>query len=178
METEIKLHLEQLDAHLQHAFSLSQSMSETEFHQQPSDSSWSVCQVFEHILQSETGTLGYMLKKSSSGWDALENEGDEQAKNGQALSQRLLSDEKYKAPAILPEPPNTTSFAQFEIAWPQLRRQLTEFVLSVDPKYHNKLVFKQPFAGMLTLSSTTAFLANHFKHHLPQIQTILHTLRQ
>ena len=177
METEITSHLQQLEAHLDWSFEQARTLSPIQFHQQPTPETWSLCQVFEHLLQSETGTLGYMLKKSSSGWETLEDEGDEQQHNGKALSARLQSDEKYKAPAILPEPPNTTTLASFENDWPVLRQKLNAFVHAVDPQFHHKLVFKQPFAGMLTLPHTTAFLANHFRHHIPQIETILQHVR-
>ncbi|MEN9640360.1 MAG: hypothetical protein RLZZ262_2229 [Bacteroidota bacterium] len=177
MNTTITSHLQQLDEHLKWSFEQARSLSTEQFHQQPSPDSWSMCQVLEHILQSETGTLGYMMKKSSSGWEALEDEGAEQKQNGVALSTRLQSNEKYKAPAILPEPTNTTSLESFESNWPKLRTQLSAFVQSVDPQFHNKLVFKQPLAGMLTLPSTTAFLSSHFKHHMPQIESILLNVR-
>lgn len=177
METEITSHLQQLEEYLRLTLSTARNLEPVQFHQQPEAGSWSYCQVMEHILQSETGTLGYMLKKSSSGWDTLEDEGEEHESKGKALRERLQSNEKYKAPSILTDPPNTTSVATFEQEWPALRERLTAFVHAVEPHHYRKLVFKQPLAGMLTLPSTTAFLAHHFQHHMPQFETILQHLR-
>ena len=65
-----------------------------QLHVQP-ENGWSAIQVTEHLLFSETGTLGYMKKKSSGGWETLEVTGQEQKNNGEALNNRLISPERY-----------------------------------------------------------------------------------
>jgi hypothetical protein len=133
---------------------------------------WSIAQVVEHILASEAGTLGYMKKKSSGGWDLLEDAGDEHRASSAAINARLESDERYKAPDVLPEPTNTISLPTLFEKWNTLRAEMHAFVSQVPPAHFHKLVFRQPAAGMLTLLHTLEFMDAHLRHHLPQIERI------
>lgn len=133
---------------------------------------WSIAQVVEHILSSETGTLGYMKKKTSGGWDSLEDAGDEHRTSSAAINARLESNERYKAPDVLPEPSNTLAPGELFEKWNALRIELVEFVSDIQPEHFHKLVFRQPAAGMLTVLHTLEFMDAHVRHHLPQIERI------
>jgi hypothetical protein len=133
---------------------------------------WSMAQVAEHLLASEGGTLAYMKKKSSSGWEVLEDATDEHHSKSIAVNARLESDERYKAPEILSEPSNSVSLADLLIQWNALRSELHAFLSNIDSKYLNKLVFRQPAAGMLTILHSLEFMDAHLKHHLPQLERI------
>jgi hypothetical protein len=143
-----------------------------QWHQKPDDNSWSVIQVAEHIFASESGTLGYMMKKSSGGWDTLEITREEQNVNSSELNKRLTSGERYTAPAILPQPTNSTTPVEVEQNWKALRVKFNEFINGIDPMHYDKLVFRQPAAGMLNILQALDFLTMHLRHHLPQIERI------
>lgn len=140
---------------------------------QPPVEGWTIRQVVQHILASETGTLGYMKKKSSSGWESLEEASAEQEQNSAMLNSRLQSDERYKAPAVLPDPQNDVSIADSFAYWDKLRSDLIDFLENVEEVNLNKLVFRQPAAGMLNVVQTLDFLTNHLNHHIPQIKRIV-----
>ncbi len=142
------------------------------WHQQPEDNSWSAVQVIEHLLSSEGGTLAYMMKKTSGGWESLEITGDEQKANSAKLNTRLSSDEKYAAPSILPPPANSMTAEEIEPKWATLRMKLRNFVDAIGPDHYDRLLFKQPAAGMLNISQTLDFLNLHLRHHIPQIERI------
>jgi hypothetical protein len=133
---------------------------------------WSIAQVVEHILSSETGTLGYMKKKSSGGWDALEDAGDDHRASSAAINARLESNERYKAPDVLPEPTNALALGELFEKWNALRAELVDFVSHIQPEHFHKLVFRQPAAGMLTALHALEFMDAHLRHHLPQIERI------
>jgi hypothetical protein len=133
---------------------------------------WSIAQVVEHILFSETGTLGYMKKKSSGGWDALEDAGDEHRASSEAINARLESNERYKAPDVLPEPSNEVALGDLFEKWNALRTELVEFVSHIQPEHFHKLVFRQPIAGMLSVLQALEFMDAHLRHHLPQVARI------
>ncbi len=133
---------------------------------------WSIAQVVEHILSSETGTLGYMKKKSSGGWDALEDVGDDHRASSAAINARLESNERYKAPDVLPEPTNALALVELFEKWNALRTELVEFVSHIQPEHFHKLVFRQPAAGMLSVLHALEFMDAHLRHHLPQIERI------
>jgi hypothetical protein len=139
---------------------------------QPEDG-WSIRQVIQHIMFSEGGTLGYMKKKSSSGWENLDVTGEEHLHNGSALNSRLQTNERYKAPAVLPEPENNVSVSDALLHWDKLRSDLLDFLEGIEEVHFNKLVFRQPAAGMLNVIQTLDFLTNHLNHHIPQVQRIV-----
>lgn len=145
--------------------------SACERHFQP-PGEWSMAQVIEHLLTSEGGTLGYMKKKSSGGWDSLEEAAAEHNEKSAAINARLESNERYKAPDVLPEPGNTASIEELFQKWNLLREDLYAFLLTIEPAHFNKLVFRQPAAGMLTVLHALEFLDAHARHHLPQLERI------
>jgi hypothetical protein len=173
MPTALDQHIQGLDNHLAHYFQVLDSLTEEQFHAQPQVGEWSICQIVEHLFMSESGTLGYMLKKTSSGLDILETESDEHRINGDALSARLQTGEKFKAPAILPDPPNQISIDELKTNWRLLREKLFAFVQSIPADAYNKLLFKQPYAGMISLPKTMAFLHHHMAHHRSQLESTL-----
>ena len=162
----------ELEAAKNAAISILSTSTEAQRIYKPSAESWSMIQVIQHILFSEGGTLGYMVKKTSSGWEVLDRVGEEQIANGSLLVNRLASGEKYKAPAVLPEPDGEESLESLEKRWNSLREQYAQFLNQLPIEFDDRLVFKQPAAGMLTLHYALDFLTEHIKHHLPQLETL------
>jgi hypothetical protein len=170
MHTEIQPRWERLQASKQ---SLESAIGDSscDAHFQPANE-WSMAQVVEHLIASESGTLGYMKKKSASGWDSLEEASLEHHEKSKAINARLDSNERYKAPDVLPEPGNSTSIEELLQRWKSLREELYSFISTVDSAHFNKLVFRQPAAGMLTILHALEFMDAHLRHHLPQINRI------
>jgi hypothetical protein len=176
METNLETRWSNLNLSKKKFLDILTSWPSEKIQQQPAQG-WSASQVIEHILTSETGTLGYMKKKSSSGWATLEIAGFEQEKNSQALNTRLASSERFRAPSVLPEPSNKFTLQQLETTWSALRNELEEFLSGIDPIHFDKLVFRQPAAGMLNITQTLEFLNNHIQHHIPQLNRIREELK-
>ena len=147
------------------------SLKNADAHRQP-DHGWSIAQVIEHLIASEGGTLGYMKKKSSGGWDVLDDAAEEHHEKSRAINARLESDERYKAPDVLPEPGNTIPLQQLLTQWAEVRTNLHRFLQTIDATHTNKLVFRQPAAGMLTVLHALEFMDAHLRHHFPQIERI------
>lgn len=164
--------IETLEKSLREFFLHLNNIPGEKLHQQPAEDAWSAVQVVEHLLSSEGGTLGYMMKKSSGGWDALETTGAEQIENSSKLNSRLASNERFAAPAILPQPPNELKTDDVEVQWRSLRKKLYEFVRQIEPVHYDKLVFRQPAAGMLNILQTLEFLNLHLRHHIAQLERI------
>jgi hypothetical protein len=102
----------------------------------------------------------------------LEEATAEHHERSNAINARLESDERYKAPDVLPEPGNSTSLEDLLQEWNALRTELEAFLLTLDVTHFNKLVFRQPSAGMLTILHALEFMDAHLRHHLPQINRI------
>ncbi len=170
MHTELLSRWKQLQTSKQ-ALESAIANSTCDAHFQPA-AGWSIAQVVEHLIASEGGTLGYMKKKSSGGWDVLDEATAEHHEKSTAINTRLESDERYKAPDVLPEPGNSTSITDLLQKWNALREELEVFLLTIEATHFNKLVFRQPAAGMLTIIHALEFMDAHLRHHLPQIKRI------
>ena len=147
------------------------AMTDAQRSWQPTDG-WSTNQVLDHILVAETGTLGYMKKKSSSGWDILEDTTEEIRGKSELFNTRLGTNERWKAPEILPQPSNESSFDELCRRWELLRTDMQQFFQEIQPAHYEKLVFKQPYAGMLNSLQALEFMTMHIRHHIHQIHRI------
>jgi hypothetical protein len=170
MHPELQMRWEKLQ-NSKHVLEVILARNTADVYAQPTDG-WSMAQVAEHLLASEGGTLGYMKKKSSSGWHALEDATNEHHAKSVAINARLESRERYKAPEILPEPTNKIAINELFLEWNALRAELHAFLSAIGHGYLNKLVFRQPAAGMLTILHTLEFMDAHLRHHLPQLERI------
>jgi len=134
---------------------------------------WSISQILIHLLTAEKLSLQYM-KKKSLGIDSADNAGWWEAAKYFMLkiSQRLPL--RYKAPPYLSENmPEAFSFHDLSDQWDQHRKELIQFLHSIDEKNINKKIYKHPVAGRLSASQAVSFFRDHIKHHLPQIKRLL-----
>lgn len=136
---------------------------------------WSALQVMEHIMTAEGGTLAYMKKKTSGGWQVLETTGEENIRNSRAVNERLISPERYSAPATLPEPSGQHPYEGMKMFWAGQRADAEKFISTLAPEFYDRLVFRQPVAGLLNLYQTLEFMRYHLEHHLPQLERIKQT---
>lgn len=145
--------------------------SEEELNYKPSEKEWSIAQVIEHLIESETGTNKYINYK-------LKNI-EEQPKAGlksylssKVLNKKLKSDEKFKVPSVLSEPETGKSYPELKEKWDKSRMYLIKTVENFPKGKSNKAIFKHPKAGLLNMSQTMNFLINHLHHHIPQIDAL------
>ncbi len=171
MHSEIQLRFEQLQNSKRHFEEVISAAAHNPH--AAAEGEWSIAQVVEHLLASEKGTLGYMKKKSSGGWDVLEDEAEQHRVNSAAINARLESNERYKAPDVLPEPTNTLALDALLNTWNELRNEMDAFLEGVEPRHLHKLVFRQPAAGMLTVLQALEFMDAHLRHHIPQLERIM-----
>lgn len=177
MITQLESKFSDLENEKSRLLDLVKSISSEKLQVKENEHAWSIIQVFQHILYSESGTLGYVMKKSSGGWHTLEMEGELEKQNAHKLVTRLASNERYKAPDVLPDPPNDETIEQIQERWQVLRSKWRIFLDQVKEEDLNKLVFRQPAAGMITITATVDFLLNHLRHHEPQLERIMIALR-
>jgi hypothetical protein len=139
----------------------------------PAPGKWSILQILTHLYISEKLSLAY-IKKKSLAIDEVTNAGLWQSFLMIILvvSQRVPF--RYKAPkTILQNTPLTLSLPDLLAQWNLLRIELKSMLTYIPDKYVNKLVFKHPFAGMLSFPQAIDFLCEHIIHHTPQIKKIL-----
>lgn len=130
---------------------------------------WNPSEVIQHLTISEKGILGYVKKKTGSGWLNLEEANEETILHGKILLERLASSEKYPAPEFIAKPERGISLNDAIAEWKRHRSELTDYFNGAPIESLNLLVFRQPAAGMLTLIQTVNFIASHIEHHFQQI---------
>lgn len=172
MTEEFKNAIDALKAAREVAFEKVAGWNEEQLNFKPSPESWSAIQVFQHIMFSEAGTFGYTMKKTSSGWEGLDKVGEQEKSSGEKLVSRLETKEKFAAPPVLPEPAGQESFESLKLRWDELRSNMIPFFENMDEAFYDRLVFKQPAAGMVTPLVTIQFLTKHIEHHFMQLDEL------
>lgn len=147
------------------------SWSENELMHAPSGH-WNALQIIEHIMQSEGGVLGYMVKKTSSGWEGIEHTTQEHADKSAALNDRLISRDQYKIPAVLSEPEASADYVTLKNRWNLLHEQIHSFVNGLHEEFYGRQIFNQPAAGRLNVFQTLDFLTYHILHHTYQLERL------
>jgi len=133
------------------------------------ESGWSPLQALEHLLTSEQGVLRYCQKKTLAPAIELPLKTEENKQRSRHLNNRLKSDERYERPQGLPSPSGDKSLAEYAAHWQSLRDDWKQFLDEIPAEYHDRLVFKHPFAGRLSLGQTLEFMTNHIAHHFRQL---------
>ncbi|TVR38586.1 MAG: DinB family protein [Cryomorphaceae bacterium] len=133
---------------------------------------WNILQVVEHVITSETGTLGYMKKKTAAPWSEIPLANENHVSKGRQLNEALKSEKRWKAPDVLPDPTGSQSFDNMAKYWDGLRGEYQGFLSDLDPAYFERTIFRHPYSGPLDLYHTLDFLCNHILHHQYQVERI------
>lgn len=149
--------------------------SPEELNFKPTEKEWSISQVIEHLIDSETGInkyINYRLKN-------IQEQPSVGLKNylkSKVLNKKLQSSKKFKVPSVLSEPEKGSNFGELKEKWDSSRMFLIKTVETYPKEQLNKAVFLHPKAGLLSMNQTLSFLINHLKHHIPQVNNLKVTL--
>lgn len=139
---------------------------------QPGERSWSATQVLDHVLTSEKGTLGYMLKKTQAEPEELPYLNKEDRDKAFKLMRRLQSEERYEAPSSLPPPDEAKDPTILIREWDEMRDRYRHFLGTLTPEYYGRFIFRHPFTGPMSVEETLGFLIDHINHHMHQLERI------
>ncbi len=150
--------------------SISENTTE-ELNTKPSENEWSISQVIEHLIDSETGInkyINFRLKNIAE----QPTVGLANFLKSKVLNNKLQSNKKFKVPAVFSEPEKGADYAQLKEKWDNSRMFLIKTVETYPKEYLNKAVFLHPRAGLLSMNQTLSFFINHLNHHIPQVQNL------
>lgn len=171
MNDKLKEQWLELEAAKSEFLSIIEAWDESNLRQSPNEG-WNALQVMNHIMISEFGTLGYLQKKTSGDAADIPVAGEGSFESASKLNEALKSDRKWAAPAVLPDPSDEDDFHVAVAKWSKLRQKLGMFLENLDSAYHDKEIFRHPFAGRINLEQTMQFLTNHIVHHKHQLHRI------
>ena len=128
--------------------------------------------MLHHVVTAEALTLGYVRKKMQAG-AALETAGPASRLRLLAVQSRSPSRSGSRR-----RPRRATSRARassraLRARWDEVRRGLTSWSGRFPPELEDRLVFRHPYAGRMTLAHALGTLEAHLDHHLPQVERAL-----
>jgi hypothetical protein len=137
----------------------------------PAPGKWSALQILSHLYTSEKMSMAY-IKKKSQGINDVGNAGLKHKLVFVLLkfSQRIPL--RYKAPQVVTQNMEAMPLPQLVAQWDLLRLELKSMLENVSEKHVNRLVFKHPVAGRLSMPQAVAFFGEHIHHHTSQLKRI------
>lgn len=135
----------------------------------PAPGKWSALQVLQHVVTAEALTLGYVRKKMQAGL-ALEKAGPASRLRLLAVQIALALPLRVAAPGPAGEVPAQSELQALRARWDEVRGDLERLVRGFPPELQDRLVFRHPFAGRMTLAHALGTLEAHLEHHVPQVQ--------
>ncbi len=152
-----------------------QKLDESKLSLQPDDKSWSIIQVIDHLVFSESASLSYSKKKLLAG-DDLKRPTFFHTQRMSFYNVILLSHYKIKAPSVVSNPVNEKSLSVVMAQFEDSRVELRQFLERFPKKYLSKAVYKHPLAGRIAILQMLKFFEAHFIHHTYQIDRTLKRL--
>lgn len=137
----------------------------------PAEGVWSPTQLIFHLRRSEQMSFLYLKKKLSFDPDL--------PKVGlKAKTMCLVLGIVMNSPIKMPAPkgvgsdvmPTDISAAKQLSKWKDLRVEMRSYLQEMPDKWLDRLVYKHPYAGRLTVGQMLTFFDMHFNRHLKQLK--------
>ena len=172
MQRDLERAFARLEATRQELLALAASHDEAAFNRRPRPQAWSAAQVVEHVMISEALSLGYVRKKMQAG-AALPKAGPLSALRLLGLQLYLASPLRTRAPAASAGVPEHSALDELSARWDGMREEWRTLLESFPPELLGRMVFRHPFAGLLSLTHALGFLQAHLDHHARQVRAAL-----
>jgi len=143
----------------------------SKLNQPEAENKWSIIQVLNHLVTSESSSLGYMQKKIL-GKDSLKKVGLAGSVRMFIFKLSQLSSRRFKAPDYVAQPSNEENLDQIIERWNIVRKNIAQFIDQYPDELVQMGIMKHPFAGRITLGQTLDFFSYHMIHHQIQIGRI------
>ena len=177
MEGKLKLRYNKLLRQAEAIFTSIENLPEETIYQKPDANSWSIAQVIAHLVSVEKVTLGYLVNKK---YEEIRNRGNWRNRlNYGMLNLALRSRFKFKVPPVEAlKPEDKPELSQHINDWKEVQLNLKKYLEGFPAEAQQRMVFRHPLAGALTIEQCLSFMLQHMQHHLPQLNTLLPKSRQ
>jgi hypothetical protein len=138
----------------------------------PDAHSWSIVQVCHHLILSEELSLQYLNKKLQYN-SPIAQAGIWAFLRSSFINYALRFPIRYRAPKRVSEFPETLEWIDLKSRWVTVRIGMRERLEKIPEEYLDKLVYKHPSIGRLTIDQMLTFFKNHIFRHEKQIDRLI-----
>ena len=173
MTSSVEIKFNRLEKQLDELLQMVATLDSRQQNFKPDARSWSILQVFRHMMQSEGQIIRYLRKK------ILGAAASRRASIGAILRSVVLNVSmrlpvKYKVPdAITVDFDEIYDFEKLSADWKLLRTDIKDFLETIDAETAQKEIFRLPVAGLMSLLQGLAFMQEHPERHTRQVERIM-----
>lgn len=161
-----------LEAQLERLLEQTSSLTSEQFQFKPTPESWSISQVFQHLIKAEAATNSYMRKKIQAGKD-LKVSGIKARLSSGLLRAIMRSPFRFKAPKLVRiDPEQHLPYEEQVSAWRQQRSEMKQFLEGLDEATSGKLIFKHGSGIRMNAAQMVAWTGAHIGRHIKQIEKV------
>ncbi|HEY8234901.1 MAG TPA: DinB family protein [Vicinamibacteria bacterium] len=175
MHGELSLRLVRLERSRVRALALIEGKDGVQLNRPPAPGKWSALQVLHHVVTAEALTLAYIRKKQQAG-AALPAASVASRLRLLLVEVALASPLRVRAPAVTADVPQQLDADGLRARWDDVRRELAALVEAFPNEFIDRLVFRHPYAGRMTLAHALGTLEAHLEHHVRQVERALSVL--
>jgi len=141
-------------------------------HFKPNTQSWSILQVCHHLIVSEELSLLYLNKKLQFNSE-IPAAGIRSSLRSFSLNLALRFPFRLTAPQRVSEFPEKLDWIEMKDRWLTVREGMKERLTTIPEDIKDKLVYKHPSVGRLTLYQMLTFFMTHINRHEDQISRLI-----
>ncbi len=173
MNASIENGIERITVQLDEILERTKGLSHDQLNFRPSDSSWSILQVFQHLITAETHTNIYLRKKILAG-KGLKSAGIGTKIKSTLLKSLMYTPLKFKAPAGVDVKMGEEYIYEDRVKeWRHQRNEIINFLGQVDEAMVNKLLFKHGIGIRMNLVQMLRWTYVHCDRHSKQIEGLI-----
>jgi len=175
MQPKLRAKLDHMNKRLSDMIDVLDNLSEEQLHHKP-EGKWSPAQIFQHLLDSETGTTNYLKKKLSAKREEVKRGGLSAFVRYTLLAKAINNTKKkYRAPKVLGEIAHKPDYAAARTSYKEIRKTLADLLEPLNRDQVRRAYFKHPRAGRMNIMHTLGFLELHLERHFKQIHERIKT---
>jgi hypothetical protein len=138
----------------------------------PDTASWSILQVCHHLIVSEELSLLYLNKKLQYKTNIPPSD-IRSSLSSFSLNLAMRFPFRLSAPQRVSEFPENLEWKDLKTRWSKVREGIKKRLATIPEEFKDKLVYKHPAAGRLTIHQMLTFFKIHISRHEKQINRLI-----